>query len=1477
MVEIRFAPGLMPVLKHAKHNQLTHGSWATGGGQGGVLEGNPGAEWVMDATWWHGTSTSGLDEIDAKNAPSRYANMGSGYSIIKRNFVTTSYADAAQYAVDAARQDKNNDVDGSRPVVYQVKPTSLFAEPDSHGGFDGWSSQFDSMQEAGDFWDQGGGSISVAFEDPLLVVQEINPDDYSDFDEPVAKHLGNQHNQLTHGSWAGGQSVSRRESEWDGVSFGSDYDRDINFYMEESDPPKTLYHAAPKAAREDIAVNGLDPQEKTWNVGGEGGDKYEDEHLWRMGDDGEEFAYEYRPVGIYMFEKKSDGEQYATGSGMDLYSIDTDTNDREIIRDPSVAREWDYEDRHTFVTRYVDPSALTIVSSVAKHLGNQHNQKTHGRWAGGGSDYQMTHRPDLEGAPLNDLTTEGYYPENVYSDDAARLYSTGYKSMDARAHKLIQSVKGKPDAPVQIYRAVPKNTTSEIGSGDWVTIDEEYAIQHGESNVSAGYDILTRTVAAKEIFTSGDSWLEWGYAPAVEKHLGRGHDQKRHGRRGGYPSASDLNITEEAWQQQQQNMEYISGRSSAPPDWAVTNVPYFSLSREFKIKVRETKRRIRKWKIDREQRQLAAMSAEELAEIGAANQARYDAKRIAQGLAPVYAKAVWHPIYGLLRNVFGETVDDEIWVAFTMDPLPFTEIDGLLGGLLDDMFDAVLSSSVVIKFEPGLIPVLKHLSGEHDQKTHGSWAVGVSSSGLPKSADFWIGGVPGIKYQQTEEVRATARVLVGGDNYYPKDDGANDPVEMFDATKSLMIAISDAEPIKQPLYRGLRIWNPDSKERLLLKEGNEFSEMLSSWTPNELIASQFASGDLGRGVRTGERSMDYTEIVLRTKNLPAVPLVQFYSGDKSGNIGKADEHIASGKYRVEKVTKTSGVPEEMAGSYIVDVVWQDLPFDAEIVRNTEYTGGRSIWNGESAIIRKSFEQDFAHRMSLDLLDDVTKHLAGKHDQKRHGNWAGSVVPKGWVKTKKGESQYGAVNDGHVDEYAGSNNSFFLVDTAVNDFAFEDLATQMQTLTYLQEIAPISDLVTIVSNRPFDAIKAPPNANGFFERKKNTINLRPTAIISGTENQYLMQNGPNPKEYALVHEYGHALDKRTDRQADEDYLFVRYQGNAGGMSRYAYEGDADGRTGREAFAEAWTGWIGSEGNAKPGSMVKFFADKYNWRRAEYGRPPLATRPASAGFAKELSGEFIIADTFTDEGALLIPVESGFFKHYQGEHDQKTHGAWATGGSGYAISSAQDILLSSDTLRKKVYAAEYALHRPMNEKLAPISDRPVAPVRGKEDWDEYSAAYDIYEKKFDSWVIKRNSLIISDVGRKHLDGTKKGIQNYVNEVVTSDSFVNDFGDGGQFGIPPVKITNNKQNVSGVYRIGYRNGKYFTDLGIDKRYASDETTILHEIAHYATSISQRSHFEAHGTQYVLNHLSLVEDVMGVEMADQLKSEYEDQGISL
>lgn len=52
-----------------------------------------------------------------------------------------------------------------------------------------------------------------------------------------------------------------------------------------------------------------------------------------------------------------------------------------------------------------------------------------------------------------------------------------------------------------------------INKGDWVTINKEYAKEHGE-NLLKDYKILSKTVKAKDIFTEGDSIQEWGYDPA---------------------------------------------------------------------------------------------------------------------------------------------------------------------------------------------------------------------------------------------------------------------------------------------------------------------------------------------------------------------------------------------------------------------------------------------------------------------------------------------------------------------------------------------------------------------------------------------------------------------------------------------------------------------------------------------------------------------------------------------------------------------------------------------------------------------------------------------------------------------------------------------------------------------------------------------------------------------------------------------------
>jgi hypothetical protein len=187
-------------------------------------------------------------------------------------------------------------------------------------------------------------------------------------------------------------------------------------------------------------------------------------------------------------------------------------------------------------------------------------------------DYRGEHSaPDRQsGAPLHKVTDNGIYPADVYSAEGARLYGTGEDAMDRAAFNMISSLQDKPNASVRVYRAVPRNeapselvykyqrqkdqilrtgkipkeaegqwkNSSEyydwldkemarlkempdapkerlgIESGDWVTPIRKYAEDHGKSALRNQYKVVSKLVKAKDVFTAGDSWLEWGYDPA---------------------------------------------------------------------------------------------------------------------------------------------------------------------------------------------------------------------------------------------------------------------------------------------------------------------------------------------------------------------------------------------------------------------------------------------------------------------------------------------------------------------------------------------------------------------------------------------------------------------------------------------------------------------------------------------------------------------------------------------------------------------------------------------------------------------------------------------------------------------------------------------------------------------------------------------------------------------------------------------------
>lgn len=184
-------------------------------------------------------------------------------------------------------------------------------------------------------------------------------------------------------------------------------------------------------------------------------------------------------------------------------------------------------------------------------------------------DYRGTHKaPDREnGAPLHDLSK--IYPDDIYGPNGARYYGHG-DSSDYFTISIIQAAKNKPHMQVKIYRAVPKvlstqekitdlekqkkyilktgkvppaardyynnnsskyydvinnqldklksepvveNEKIKINFGDWVTINRQYAVLHGESSLHGKYRILSKTVSAKTLYTDGNSIHEWGYNP----------------------------------------------------------------------------------------------------------------------------------------------------------------------------------------------------------------------------------------------------------------------------------------------------------------------------------------------------------------------------------------------------------------------------------------------------------------------------------------------------------------------------------------------------------------------------------------------------------------------------------------------------------------------------------------------------------------------------------------------------------------------------------------------------------------------------------------------------------------------------------------------------------------------------------------------------------------------------------------------------
>jgi ribosomal protein S18 acetylase RimI-like enzyme len=237
-----------------------------------------------------------------------------------------------------------------------------------------------------------------------------------------------------------------------------------------------------------------------------------------------------------------------------------------------------------------------------------------------------------------------------------------------------------------------------------------------------------------------------------------------------------------------------------------------------------------------------------------------------------------------------------------------------------------------------------------------------------------------------------------------------------------------------------------------------------------------------------------------------------------------------------------------------------------------------------------------------------------------------------------------------------------------------------------------------------------------------------------------------------------------------------------------------------------------------------------------------------------------------------------KHAQ--HNQQTHGNWATGGNGLGIEEVIRLHKSSDPLQSKVYEAEQSIDAPSKNPL----EEPTNPDHRLDDnfqsTADYEKAWKDYNKKWMAWAVEAQAMILSETGKTYLDGTPAGVKKYVEQVIKQDWFVERFGDGSS--LPKLEVKTSNTNASGRHilkmqkdRASGRIIKTVHEISLDRQSVKNERTILHEISHYATAISQTESFAGHGVEFARNHLFVVEQAVGSARAQTLESAYTAKGV--
>lgn len=275
--------------------------------------------------------------------------------------------------------------------------------------------------------------------------------------------------------------------------------------------------------------------------------------------------------------------------------------------------------------------------------------------------------------------------------------------------------------------------------------------------------------------------------------------------------------------------------------------------------------------------------------------------------------------------------------------------------------------------------------------------------------------------------------------------------------------------------------------------------------------------------------------------------------------------------------------------------------------------------------------------------------------------------------------------------------------------------------------------------------------------------------------------------------------------------------------------------------------------------------------------------------DLSGTPEYSDEPVDDSEMAVRAD---LEKYSEDQPRDAHGRFGAGGGAAGstgLSRRETLLLNakSDPLVNKVYDAENSCRQ--GQMTRGTLEMPTAPTYPKEAiaqakadgnaeeaWRlslQYRNQYDKYSKDFDKYQKDYKVVNLqSDLAKSTLDGTKAGTQAYINNVIGQDWFKQAYGDGAVMG----KLTITTKDVKS-YAGQYTSSLTKNEISINNCYTQNEPTIIHEIAHYAQTISATSQYQAHGVGFAETNLHITEKVMGTAAAEKIAAAYEAKGIKV